>query len=638
MSRIKFEPGEQILLHGQLLRFVRRTKTQEIVFTCVETGVSAVLSDKELAEHFRSGDLKFRVEDAYGDVPHSDVPDIPFSQLSHDQQEFAITRRVYIEAALKLPSHRNEDLLRSSIARVAREIGDQRPPSARTLRRAIARYKKQGRKLKAVAPHHYRKGNRNCRFAGQVVKAIEAVLDEEYQVAACPTLSQAYGHLPKRIERLNRGLPTELQHAIPSYQAFCKIAEKLDMYEVEKSRHGKRAAKQKYAQVGEGLSITRPLERVEMDHKVLDNWVLDDETLEPLRRPILTAAIDYYSRMLLGYHLSFSTGLASVMASLRHAMMPKAALVDADGVILTQETWDCFGVPETVFVDNGAEFHASALAHALYQVGSGLEYAAAYTPEHKGIVERFFGTVRTSFCAGLDGFTFSNPQEKGDYDPQASAGLTFSEYREKFERWLIDVYGVRPHSVTGEPPLQRWREGTRHSPVRMLDDPAQLTPFSGRTEQRKLQRQGISLDKRRYQSPELADLLTWPEFDGSVDVYVNPASAESIWVYHPRRKRYVEVPAASEAPRKRDAASREAAKIAMDMSRRANADIRAAGREASAATKKARKRKASRDSAARSPQPLVARAERDFQPGCVAPDDGDPSNAEPLRLRRMSRK
>ncbi|MGW6693912.1 hypothetical protein ACWF62_09065 [Rhodococcus sp. NPDC054953] len=59
-------------------------------------------------------------------------------------------------------------------------------------------------------------------------------------------------------------------------------------------------------------------------------------------------------------------------------------------------------------------------------------------PHYCGIIERVIGTAM-SMVHELPGSTFSNPVERGAYDPQATAALTLTE----LERWLILTVGAR---------------------------------------------------------------------------------------------------------------------------------------------------------------------------------------------------
>ncbi|MEL4419744.1 integrase, partial [Shewanella algae] len=79
------------------------------------------------------------------------------------------------------------------------------------------------------------------------------------------------------------------------------------------------------------VQTTRILERVEIDHTPLDLFLVDDRTGLPCGRPTLTMCLDHFSKMPLGYHLSFSApSLGAVIGALRHAVLPKEAMAGGD--------------------------------------------------------------------------------------------------------------------------------------------------------------------------------------------------------------------------------------------------------------------------------------------------------------------
>jgi len=349
--------------------------------------------------------------------------------------------------------------------------------------------------------------------------------------------------LERLIEDENHGRLPEVQLPTPSYHAFLKIVRSYDQYALSAKRYGKRAAKLAFGRTDIGLQMSFPLERVEVDHQKIDLMALTEHLGFPDCRPILTAAIDHYSRACTGYTLSFSTGVGTVLACLKRSILLEPQHYDEDGVLLTEESWDCCGVPLAFGFDNGPEFHSTAVTHALYQVGAGVEYTRAYTPQHKGIVERFFGTVSVQFCRGLPGFTFSDTKERGDYPAHTKAALTLEQIDRHFLRWLVDVYHRTPHSATGEPPIERFRRGMRERPARMVNL-SEMVPFQGRTEDRAITNQGVRINNRFYQAPELTEIAVSNEFKAAgnkVTVYASDYDKERIWIHNPVNGKPLEI-------------------------------------------------------------------------------------------------
>jgi len=134
------------------------------------------------------------------------------------------------------------------------------------------------------------------------------------------------------------------------------------------------------------LVTTRPLEMVQIDHPEVDAVIGDGENRQPLPgRPWLTLAIDVFSRMVTGLHLSMSApsrqsiGLCMLRATFDKAVWRK----DRD----VSEEWPCVGLPEMIGVDNGSDFKST---------------------------------------------TFSNVAERGRDDPANSASMTLHELKKIF--------------------------------------------------------------------------------------------------------------------------------------------------------------------------------------------------------------
>jgi putative transposase len=109
-----------------------------------------------------------------------------------------------------------------------------------------------------------------------------------------------------------------------SRETVRQIALTVDRYNVMRARFGRTVADAKRGPRSAGVVTTRPLERVELDHFLCDVHLVCHKTGALLGRPWLTLAVDHYSGMVVGYHLSFAPpSAASVLACLRHAILPK---------------------------------------------------------------------------------------------------------------------------------------------------------------------------------------------------------------------------------------------------------------------------------------------------------------------------
>jgi putative transposase len=115
------------------------------------------------------------------------------------------------------------------------------------------------------------------------------------------------------------------------------------------------------------------------------------------------------------------------------------------------------GKPRLLYLDNAAEFKSEALRRGCEQHGIRLDYRPLGQPHYGGIVERIIGTAMQMIHDELPGTTFSNPDQRGDYDSENMAALTLRE----LERWLtlaVGTYHGSVHNGLLQPPAARWAE------------------------------------------------------------------------------------------------------------------------------------------------------------------------------------
>jgi putative transposase len=134
-------------------------------------------------------------------------------------------------------------------------------------------------------------------------------------------------------------------------------------------------------------------------------------------------------RVVLGLSVSLDApSTVSVALVLTHAVLHKDLwLADRE----LEVPWPVFGIPDTLHVENGAEFHSAALARGAEEYGIRVTFRPPARPYFGGHIERRIGTVRGAVHL-LPGTTFSNVAKKGDYKSDAHAALTLLEW----ERWL----------------------------------------------------------------------------------------------------------------------------------------------------------------------------------------------------------
>nr|WP_272809341.1 transposase family protein [Shinella sp. YE25] len=244
---------------------------------------------------------------------------------------------------------------------------------------------------------------------------------------------------------------------------------------------------------------------VQIDHTLVDLFIVDARDRRPLQRPWLTLAIDIASRMVAGFYLSLEPpSSTSVALAIQHLVMPKAPWLQARGI---DAEWPVFGLPDIIHLDNGREFHGKALVRGAPEHGIELVHRPVARPHYGGHIERLIGTMMGAVHL-LPGSTSSNIAKRGSYDPQKHAAMTLDE----LERWLalqiVGRYHAEVHSALLLPPRTAWNDAVaaRVDPLRLPHDPDRFLRDFLPFKERCIRRDGLHLFGIRYWDDVLSPL------------------------------------------------------------------------------------------------------------------------------------
>jgi putative transposase len=282
-----------------------------------------------------------------------------------------------------------------------------------------------------------------------------------------------------------------------------------------------------------GPNTTRVLERVEIDHTVLDILVVDAEDGLALGRPTLTYAIDDYSGMPVGLYVSFEPPNHEGDAGcISHGILPKG---DVQAQFGTENPWPVYGVPERLVMDNGTEFIGHDLTTACMQLGITVERTELRSPTFKGSLERVFRDVKEGLLRKLPDTSFSSSMESDDdrgADAHEHTRITLPAFLIALHRFLIDVYAQSWHAVKGCVPAKRWQECIANGYVPgILTGAKDVRMLLAPTAKRRLQRAGIEFESIWYNSPELARLGSRPGTDKRVSIKYDPSDLAQVYVF-----------------------------------------------------------------------------------------------------------
>jgi putative transposase len=142
----------------------------------------------------------------------------------------------------------------------------------------------------------------------------------------------------------------------PSYKAVRARIRAKSHLSRSMRRHGAQAAREQFAPAVGQLRPTGALSDVQIDHAVCDVMVVSEHDRRSIGRPHITAAIDVYTRCVLGYYLALEVpNQTAVALCLEHAAFPKREWLQSLGVSVD---YPMFGMPERVRWDNARTFKA----------------------------------------------------------------------------------------------------------------------------------------------------------------------------------------------------------------------------------------------------------------------------------------
>lgn len=376
-----------------------------------------------------------------------------------------------------------------------------------------------------------------------VAELVKRIVNTEYKTAQKKSIAKVCREVARQCHEL--GLKA------PHCNTVRKWISKEHPKDLLRIREGKKEAAENYSPIrGSFPGADWPLSFVQIDHTRLDIQLCDDHWRRPVGRPWITVVFDVFSRMVLGFRVGFDSPSALITGlAISHAVLPKEDWLAKYNV---NGEWPCWGIPDTIHMDNAKEFRGKLIQRACDQYGINIEWRPVARPNYGAHVERYLGTLAEEL-KGVSGATFSNIFEKGNYDSEKNAVLTLSELEEWLTVYIVGVYHNREHSSLGMSPLEKFKKGILgddHNPGKGL--PAKLInprqfrldflPFVERT----IQREGVVIDDVQYYADVLRRWINAPdpEKPSIKRKFVfrrDPRDISLIWFYDPNDGDYYPV-------------------------------------------------------------------------------------------------
>ncbi len=316
----------------------------------------------------------------------------------------------------------------------------------------------------------------------------------------------------------------------PSFSTVRRRILSLSPFEKAKAVHGAEYARDTLGLKSGKTSVDRPLQRVQIDHTLVDVFVIDEVTGKEPIRPWLTMVIDTYTRVILGFYLSLDAPSAiAIAASLTMACIPKTDYLKLIGV--ESVSYPFYGKPELVHVDNAAEFRSPKFVKALSMNNIKVEWRPIGKKHWGGIVERLIGTFM-GMVHFLPGTTYSNTQQRKGTPADKDAALTFPRLLNWFTLQVEQYHNTEHNGLKRRSPANIWYESLKDDSGRLRYPPIINDVFKFRLSfmpevSRSITSRGIQFNRQYYSSPALSVYVGRRK----VPIKYDPYRMKKIWAY-----------------------------------------------------------------------------------------------------------
>lgn len=514
MGIATFQLGQRVVLDKIPLRISRKLQNGNWLLENMSTGQFTEIGTTALLTAWNETTLTF-LEKNLEALPTNKVKDLvdifddsyrqKYSEKSWDR---ALAKYVFVQNLLTAP------VTKAMMVPMIQEVFDnlalwkkvKRPdklPCWTSVANWLRKFKHADKDVRVLVDKKFNQGHHGDRYHVDVLEIVDDLIETRYLTKERPTRAEILEDIRGLVQRLNKKLPAECAHAMPGMTMLKSRIAMTPAFDRYAARHGDAAARMKFRACRDGIPAKAPLERVEMDHCKLDFFVIDESTGLPLGRPWLTLLIDTCTRYIVGFYIGFEEpSNVSTARGIRNAIAPKHDLLATVPNIVN--TWEAWGVIDTIIADNGQDFHGETIEAGCFRYGIKLQFCPRKKAWFKGKVERFFRTLGLKLIGNISGKTFENIFKREDYDPAKHATITLVTLRMVVLKWIVDYYHQRPHRGLKQlTPADVWAEKIVNTDQMLPESSVLLDSAFSKLETRRLTKDGIEMDSLFYQSDDL---------------------------------------------------------------------------------------------------------------------------------------
>ena len=441
-----------------------------------------------------------------------------------------VTQIIFRLSILRYLASKCEQIIPKTIEphRVAlQRLHDSNIPSSISIYRWWLVFRASGCNPVSLAPKNKDKGNTKAKVPAFVDSLMEQAVERVISGRKV-RIRSAYKRVRRKLRQHNLNNGTKYKY--PTYESLRKRVKKKTPFELLAAKKGERVAKREFRRMGKKILTSYVLERVEIDHTVVDVFVVHEEHRVPLGRPWLTQLVDCYSGAVIGFYLGFEPpSYVSVSLALKNAILRKDDLLSSFDSV--ENEWLCYGIPDLLVTDNGKEFLSKAFDKACESLLINVHQNRVETPDDKPHVERQYGTINTSLLDDLPGKAFSQYLQREGYDSVGEATLTLDEIKKIYLIWLVDIYHTKSNQRGTNCPNVAWRRGCQEwEPEEFNGSKDELDFKFAIIDHKQLTKAGVTVYKElTYSSERLAE-YRGKKGNHKVQFKYNPECMAVIWV------------------------------------------------------------------------------------------------------------
>ena len=365
-------------------------------------------------------------------------------------------------------------------------------------------------------------------------------LNKYYYTSKKLSLRQSYTLLLKEkfcddLGQLKEPYPTFSQYRYFFYTKY------RDLRKLSISRDGlKEYQKNVRPLLGDGVhAFASTIGTAMCDSTILDIYLID-ESGSIVGRPVLTACLDTFSRLLMGYTLSWEGGTYSLALLMNNVIADKLQFCTSMGIAIEKKDWDCHELPGVIVTDRGSEYIGDTFEQ-ICELGVRIVNLPAFRPELKSIAEEFFNMIQTYYKPQLKGkgVIESDYQQRGAPDYRKGACLTMEQFNRvllyaiiyyntqrviesfPYTKQMLDEK-VPPHANA----IWNWgkmQPGANIIPVSKIELRMTLLPRTTGT----FARDGLHANRLRYRRDGYTERFL---LGGRVIVAYNPVDCSLVWL------------------------------------------------------------------------------------------------------------